>query len=69
MVHSDSPNNRVILFERNDEDGLYSIPYQIPWPRKPVFITTNGNWFGTLGGGFINTVQLASNGTFVNMIE
>jgi hypothetical protein len=69
MVHSDAPHDRLILFEKNDEDGLYSIPYQTPWPRKPVFITTNGNWFGTLGGGFINTVQLASNGTFVNMTE
>jgi hypothetical protein len=69
FVHSFYPHERVILFESDPNDGTYSIPYQIPWPRTPVFITTNGNWFGALGGGFINTCQLASNGMFFNITE
>jgi hypothetical protein len=68
FVHSFSPFNRVIIFER-DSPGTYATLHQTTWPRTPVYITTNGNWFGTLGSGFINTFQLTANGTFVNMTE
>jgi hypothetical protein len=68
FVHSYSPEipRRVIVFER-DTDGYYSMAYQMPWMRRPDFIATNGNWFGSLGSGFIDTFQLSSNGTFENI--
>jgi hypothetical protein len=68
FVHSTWPElpGRVIIFER-DAEGYYTISYQMPWMRRPDFIATNGNWFGSLGSGFIDTFQLSSTGSFENI--
>lgn len=62
------PAGRIIVFIKDDQGTYATRLAQSPWPRWAALITTNGNWIGTLNEtGFIDTFQVASNNSFVNI--